>query len=370
METLTLSQGRSHAPREPLAALVARIDLAALVEQYAGPGRRSGKVLTFSCPNPAHADRHPSFTVDTHSNRARCWSQCDFSGDALDLVRWLEGLDVPQAAARLRAHLGECESPAPITRKAKPAPVTTQRRAPLSTLPGETVPDEVKARHLARYCEFRRWPLSVVEAFGLDVVRDKSGALRVRHSYFAPTASGEWVAAWAQDRGPAAARAKWLSTPGAPALPYNLASLERDDLWAVVITEGPADAITAALALESVEGVGVIGVPGAHSWQMAWARLTFGLRVVIVRDNDLAGEKFAERIAATLPGSAFVVTPPAKDLSTLLVERDLGAVSDLLERALGEGPEQTTTERDPFDRVIALIGEAFPGSFLVEEVEA
>lgn len=369
MNTLTLSRGRNSAPREPLSDLVRRVDLAALVEQYSGPGKRSGASVLFSCPNPAHPDRHPSFEVNTRTGRARCYSQCGFSGDALDLVKWLEGLDTGQAADRLRAHLGEWESPAPITRKAPAAPVRRERRAALSAPTGGNLSEAVKGRYLARYCERRGWPLSVVETFGLDVVLDTSGALRIRHNYFAPTEGGEWVAVWAQDRATGASGAKWLSTSGVAALPYNLRSLEADALEAVVITEGPADAITAALALEGVERVAVIGVPGANGWRPEWVELVEGLRVVICRDDDDGGATFARNVARTLSSAAVVVTPGTNDLCDLLTRSGLEAVRGLLLDAIEATSPGEVVERDS-ERALRLLFEAFPGSQLVEGVSA
>lgn len=370
MNTLTLSQGRNGAPREPLSDLVRRVDLAALVAQYSNePGKRSGASVLFQCPNPAHPDKHPSFEVNTRTNRARCYSQCGFSGDALDLVKWLEGLDTGRAAERLRAHLGEWESAAPITRKAPAAPVRRERRAPLAAPSSGNVPDAVKARYLARYCAGRGWPLSVVETFALDVVLDASGALRIRHNYFAPTEGGEWVAVWAQDRATGASGAKWLSTSGVAALPYNLRSLEADALDAVVITEGPADAITAALALEGVERVAVIGVPGANGWRPEWAELVEGLSVVICRDDDEGGAKFARNVAGTLSGGAVVVTPGTNDLCDLLARSGLDAVRGLLLDALDAAAPGEVVERDS-EQALRLLFEAFPGSQLVEGVSA
>jgi len=368
MNSLTLLRGRTSAPREPLADLVARVDLAALVEQYAGPGKRSGASVLFSCPNPAHPDRHPSFEVNTRTNRARCYSACGFSGDALDLVAWLEGLPTGEAAKRLRAHLGEWESPAPITRKKPAAPVREQRRAPLNGDTAAAVPEEIKTRRLAEYCRFRGWPVSVVETFGLDVVRDGLGALRVRHNYFAPTPSGEWVTVWAQDRGPGSSAAKWLSTKGAPALPYNLRSLEAEKLFAVVVTEGPADCITAHLALEDQTGAAVIGIPGSNAWREEWAQLLDGLRVVICRDNDDAGQRFAENVHRTLDGAAVIITPRTKDLSGLLLEDGLDAVRELLLSAIGE-PAAPDHDAETVERAVRMIFEAFPGSELVEAVK-
>jgi hypothetical protein len=344
------------------------VDLAALVEGYAGPGKRSGASVLFQCPNPAHPDRHPSFEVNTRKNRARCYSQCGFSGDALDLVKWLEGLDTGRAADRLRAFLGEWESAAPITHKTPAAPVRREPRGPLPTLPGENVPAEVKARYLARYCAGRGWPLSVVERFGLDVV-NVSGSVRIRHNYFDILDSGEWAAVWAQDRATGAGGPKWLNPRDLTPLPYNLRSLEADALEAVVITEGPADAITAALALDGVERVAVIGVPGASNWRDEWAEYVEGLSVVICRDDDSAGESFAQKVGESLSSAATAVTPPAHDLSDLLIRSGLDAVRGLLLDALDEVAPGEVVESDD-ERALRLVFEAFPGSQLVEEVSA
>jgi len=368
MRSITRRGAPIGVPREPLADLVRRVDLAALVEQYSGsPGKRSGASVLFRCPNPDHPDQHPSFEVNTKTGRARCYSRCGYVGDALALVKWLEGLDTGQAADRLRAHLGEWESPAPITRKAPASPVIRERRAPLSASTGGELSEAVKARYLARYCQRRGWPLSVVETFGLEVVLDAVGALRIRHNFFAPTEGGEWVAVWAQDRATGPSGAKWLSTSGVAALPYNLRSLEADALEAVVITEGPADAITAALALEGVEGVAVIGVPGANGWRPEWVVLVEGLRVVICRDDDEGGVTFARNVANTLSSSAVVVTPTANDLCDLLAGSGLEAVRGLLLDALEATSPGEVVERDS-ETALRLLFEAFPGSQLVEGV--
>jgi DNA primase len=369
MNIVSPNRGSRHVPRESLAVLVARVDMCSLVEQYAGPGRANGRTVTFSCPHPAHADRNPSFTVDLRTGRARCWSQCDFSGDALDLVRWLEGLDVAEGARRLRGLLGEWDSPAPLTRPKVSAPAREQRRARISTDEVGAISPETRERTLRGYCRERGWPSSVAETFGLDVVRDTRGAIRVRHNYFGPSSSGEWVPTWYQDRrvplreeGPSSSGPKWLSTPGAAAYPYNLRSLESEHLEAVVITEGPADCITASVALEGVPGVAVIGVPGANAWRPEWVALVEGLRVIICRDNDEGGARFLDSVSRHFPAGGRVLTPRSKDLTEEAQALGLEEVKALLVAALGGV--------DPLPRAIELVLTTFPGSYFVEEVGA
>jgi DNA primase len=148
-----------------------------------------------------------------------------------------------------------------------------------------------------------------------------------------------------------------------------LRSLEADALEAVVITEGPADAITAALALDGVERVAVIGVPGASNWRDEWAEYVEGLSVVICRDDDSAGESFAQKVGESLSSAATAVTPPAHDLSDLLIRSGLDAVRGLLLDALDEVAPGEVVESDD-ERALRLVFEAFPGSQLVEEVSA
>src|SRR5438309_533629 len=97
-------RGVAIAPRdERITDLLARIDLEVLVEGYAGaPRRRGGATTTFHCPHPAHDDRRPSFTVSRSGDRQRfrCWSACGVTGDAIDLLKWLEGCTTSEAIDR------------------------------------------------------------------------------------------------------------------------------------------------------------------------------------------------------------------------------------------------------------------------------
>lgn len=342
--TLTLGSATRRSPLPPLSDLVARVDLYALVERYAGPGRASGSTTLYSCPSPGHEDRNPSFSVFTGKNGAllaKCHSE-GWSGDALALVKWLEGCDTAEAARRLRVFLGEPEtfstySGSISTMSKKPSAPAPRPKAPRPVDTSERPSPEEASRFLACYLEWRAWPEDIAKRFGLEVVLDSHGGLRVRHPYLVATGSGEWVLGWWQDRGGAKSTRKWLAPKGSEVVLHNLPSLESDTLDAVVVCEGPADTITAALVLEDLrESVAVVGVPGAGNWKPEWASLFSGLRVVIAADNDEAGRRLEQAVSASLDGGAVVIRPASGDLSTLYAEQGYAALRTLLLSGLGD----------------------------------
>lgn len=363
--TVPPSRGVSTHP-EGLSSLVERVDLYELVARYAGPGRSSGRTTSYSCPHPAHPDHSPSFTVSTTSTGkqlARCWSQCAWQGDALELVKWLENLSTSEGAKWLRDYLGLKVAPArslesrPATpsklhRSLSPKPVDT------ATRPADT---EAASRFLARYLDHRGWPSEVATTFGLEVVLDSSGSGRIRHSYFTPTASGEWVATYWQDRGVGSSHPKWLSPKGGSPALYNLRSLETENLAAVVICEGPADTITATLALEGAERVAVVGCPGVSAWRSEWSPLFEGLRVVVAADNDAAGRTLEQAVSSSLRRQVTYLRPSHGDLTDTAKARGLGSLRELLITALSLEPD---TQERPLEDTLKLLLEVFPGGFL------
>lgn len=361
--TLSTRKGAASAP-EGLSTLIELVNLGELVERYSGPGRRAGRTLTFRCPHPAHPDNSPSFTVTTTSTgrqQARCWSQCGWQGDALELVKWLEGLSTGEAANWLRGYLGKPQqhraaTPTPHKPKRSPA----QQLKDTATAPTDS---EAAARFMERYLTARGWPSSVVETFGLSVVIDSSGAARVRHPYFVPGVSGEWTAAYWQDRGSKASRTKWLSPKGGSPVLYNLPSLERDNLAGVVICEGPADTVTAALALEGSPSVAVIGCPGASAWRPEWAQLVTGLRVVVAADNDPAGQRLEEAVRLSVGQPVALCRFSAGDLTDTAREHGLDSVTELLLGALRTQPDNTPRT---FEDTLTLLLRFFPEGQLEE----
>lgn len=345
---------------QALATLVAQTDLNQLVQRYTSAPRVSGNVNLYNCPNPSHPDQRPSFSVTTTRSGkqiARCFSQCAWQGDALEFVKWIENVNTAEGVRRLREITGT-PLPAPALRKhstpKKPAAIQDNTERASGT---------EAERFLASYLRSRNWPHSVVEAFGLEVVLDGKQELRVRHPYLVPHENGTWVPGYWQDRGSKFSTVKWLSPKGSTPVLFNLQSLQVANLEAVVICEGAADSITATLALEGCNLVGVVGVPGASAWQPQWAELFKGLRVLVVADNDSAGEALERAIANTLETSPEFLRPSNGDLTETAKAIGLGKVRESLLVALGTQPE--ATERSEA-QTLQLLLSYFPQGSLSE----
>ncbi len=78
-------------PRWRIDDVLARTDLAELLDQLAEPAMYATRGRRWHCPVPEHDDRHASVTIHTDHRgheRWRCWSGDDnHRGDAVDLVR-------------------------------------------------------------------------------------------------------------------------------------------------------------------------------------------------------------------------------------------------------------------------------------------
>jgi hypothetical protein len=121
----------------------------------------------------------------------------------------------------------------------------------------------------------------------------------------------------------------------------------------VVICEGPADTITAALALKDRPEVVAVGVPGVEAWKPEYAALFTGLEVVIAADNDKPGETLIEKLWAGLGPVArrvlLVRLEGHKDLTDSAKALGLEALGELLTAGLTtQAPPPTPP--DPPDR--------------------
>lgn len=351
MNTLTkgaapMKRATTHT-RPPLRELVEAIDLPRLVEQYAGPGKKQGKHYAFRCPNPAHADTHPSFVAFFAPQRRRwlcvCNSACGQIGDAFDFVKWVRGCDDREAATELRRFAGEPDN---FARPYRHKPTRPEATSPLTEVTAPAALDDRDT--LARYLEGRAWPEWVAERFGLTVVADRFGAKRVRHPFYAFATEGEVlrvIEAGSQARAlDPRAKVRWLGDEGVALPLYNLTALEADTVRAVVLCEGPADTISATIAAEAcgLDGVACVGVPGVQAWgtsaKAEWVKWLSGLFVLVAGDNDAAGEHFAAQVAADLEGVAagvsVVVPSPGDDLGEMLTEVGPGEVGALFAQHL------------------------------------
>ncbi len=354
----------ARASSSTLAALVQRVNLYDLVERQAGAGRQQGRTITYQCPNPDHPDRSPSFTVTTAANGkqlAKCWSQCEFSGDALDFIAWHEHLGKGDAARWLKDYLNEPQQDRAPHKVKDIAQSVVDKITPL--LDNTTQPRKsVSAGLMRRYLANRGWPASVEHDFSLEVIIDNSNEPRVRHPYLSPTSSGEHVMTWYQDRAlNSSSGRKWMAPRGhAPTL-YNLRSLEADT-YAVIICEGAPDVITTTLALKNTDGIGVIGVPGTQAWQDSWSQVLKGKRVIIAVDNDEAGHKLESKIRASVEARCFVMRVGNGDITDTALIHGLDKVRELFLVAAGVDARTETQLRND---TLATLLKAFPGSSIV-----
>lgn len=249
---------------ERIPELLARIDLEELVGRLgAVEAKRSGGTTTFRCPAPGHEDRTPSFTVK--EGRWRCWSACARSGDAIDLVVWLQGCTTAEAIEQLAAGAGL------ERRSERPVPPT-----------------------VTRWCAGRGWGPHVVGELGLTMVKDRFGRPRIRFPFRL-----EGAVAYYQDRRlDDSPKYKYLSPDGGRAIPYEADRMRlAKERGHVFIVEGVTDVVA---LVDVYTSPAVVGIPGADAWRPSWAPAFGGLVVFVVADNDTAGQAFRAKVAGDL----------------------------------------------------------------------
>ncbi len=340
--------------------LLDRVDLVALVEALAGPGRRSGDRVTFQCPHPDHHDRTPSFTVyrdRSGRQRYKCWSQCGCGGDALDLFVWVYKITKAEAFERMRREAGVLDRPAPP----RPTKPPAQRPTMIVDTEKRTVPDAVSDRLLGDHLEQRGWPTEVASRFGLTVVVDRWGRPRIKYPYMGWTGDRWATVSWQSRATNAEQKPKWLTPPGAVLPPFGMQAFDTDSpVTGLVICEGPADAITATLALDTVEGAVAIGIAGTNGWRSEWASLLAEVEtVVIAADPDEAGQNLVRAVVADMRRPAVVLDLQAGDLTETAKARGLSAVTELLVTALALTGHHDTPSGDGG---VQAVGPTAPGS--------
>lgn len=82
--------------------------------------KRAGNYYKALCP--FHADRNPSFHIDTRKNRYRCYA-CGAEGDAIQFLMEIDGISFREAVLQLAEFCGIIETPGkPAILKRKPPP--------------------------------------------------------------------------------------------------------------------------------------------------------------------------------------------------------------------------------------------------------
>ena len=311
-----------------------RADLDGEVARLSGTGKKQGSKTVYPCPNPEHADNSPSFTVDRQKQLWTCWSQCHYNGkqaggDVITLGQWLNGSTYREAIEDLANRYGMTANRSTWVAPRPAAPRVDVVRTVPETLNDRAIPMAAKPAEdvMARYLLSRKWSTELAERVGLTVVVDGYGKVRIRHPFLLDGEPRLW-----QDRATSwNVKPKWHTPAGATLYPWGIDLLDRYeppddwrpgdpvDWWpdcpilgdspAVWIVEGPADAITLVGAWPEVT---VLGVPGAGWWNARHAAALADMPVVVCCDNDDAGDRLRQQIAASLdPSDTVHVTPPA-----------------------------------------------------------
>ena len=321
--------------QQNISTLLDEISLNALVEYFAGIGQSSGSSIRYHCPHLDHLDEHPSFSVTTSPDgreRAKCWSQCDWQGDALDFVEWQFGIETIDAIGWLQDWNQDASSSGPV-------PPTTETRKPCHQVPvdySSPASGTIASQAMSDYLMWRNWPTKVVNEFSLSVVQEPNGDLRIRHPFLTPDLDGNWIASYWQDRSTGNSDVKWKSPKNGMSTLYNLQSLEKENLHTVLICEGPADTISASVALCDYDGIAIIGVPGAQTWRPEYAELLQGLKIVVVADNDAAGQTLEFAICTSVNQAVVIARPIDGDITDLANTRGVVSLRDFLISAINQ----------------------------------
>lgn len=320
-------------PRWRVDDVLARTDLAALLDELTEPAAHTLRGRRWHCPMPDHDDHHPSVTIrtDHHGHeRWRCWSG-DHRGDAIDLIVATQRVPQFEAVNWLANRAGMLpDQPLPPARPKQRPPAP--RHVPL---------DPAVVRY-AEGCERILW------SNGGGAVRDwlhqrgfSDSVLRANHVGADP---GRELMIRRRGlpygAGPAAVfpalnpdgdihyvQARYLQPIGKdkydnpagalgsnPRLAWTQTTQPAARRGVLIITEGIPDALTAATA--NFDAVAILGFQAPDERVAAQlARRANGRQLVAVVDADTAGRACGQRLDALLK---------AHDCSLTVVEPTVG----------------------------------------------
>ncbi|MGQ0433181.1 MAG: toprim domain-containing protein [Microthrixaceae bacterium] len=318
--------------------VLARTDLAALLDQVAEPATHSVRGRRWHCPLPEHDDHHASVTMHTDHRgheRWRCWSGDDrHRGDAIDLAAATQRLTRAEAIDWLAQRAGMIPD----------QPLPAAARKPRPTAPAVVPLDPCVTRYAAA-CERILWGPSGepvrdwLHQRGLD-----DDVLRVNHVGADPGRRmmrrqrglpyGDSIAAVFPALDPAGnvryLQARYLDPGDGPKYDNPAAALGSNPRLAwtrterpyrpgvLVVCEGIPDALTAAQA--GFRAAAVLGSQAPD--QSVAARLAthaehHDVAIVAVIDNDPAGRAWGQRLGDLLTDHGHdltIVEPPAEGL--------------------------------------------------------
>lgn len=316
--------------RWPIDEILARTDLAALLDEFAQPAQRGRR---WHCPLTEHDDHHASVTMRRDHRgheRWRCWSG-DHRGDAVDLIQAVRRCDRAAAIDELATRAGMFPDrelpPVPQRKPVGPAPAVdvdprvvgyAQICARLLWTPlGAPVRDWLHARGLGD-------EILAANHVGADPGRDRlrrAKGIPYGHGVGAtfPALDHNGEIRYVQTRAlePRPDHGKYDNPAGhmAPNPRLSFAyPAHPSDSRQLVICEGIPDALIAAEAgFRSIGLLGTNALDPTVAARIANHSDIHQLDVVVVADHDAAGRRLRDQLVSALRDldtDARAVTPP------------------------------------------------------------
>ena len=266
-------------------------------------GRSSGADTEIECPwhTPGHTTSATVHEWPDGRQTVNCWAGCiERPLDVIGAIEQLEGCDTGEAIRLMAGYLGISGTEVPPKR---PKPRTT------SYQPRQTSADDVTAamdaarlddpQHIAellrRYGSFRGWDWDTLNELDIHpanrTFRDGKTEVVMRHPFTVRGVPVGW-----QDRCKAP-RDKWMGGYKQQLPAYNIdALMHLDNDHEVVVVEGVSD--TASLLDAYGTSYPAIGLVGAASVRRELIAALEGLRVIVIGDNDDAGQTMVTKLEA------------------------------------------------------------------------
>lgn len=296
------------------AAVLERLNIPAVIDDLCPQQTRAGvdQILTLC---PLHDDNHGSFSVNKATGKGHCFTGCKTSvSNIFDLYMLFRGVDFPTALHDLEARAGIAPplSAGPAKRRAVP-PATVK---PSSAKADKPKPKPAPAAKITKTIVYRYRDADGVVRYLKKRFEKNDGSKTFSFRHFLPDGS---------------------EVPGRgnnPPLLYGLHRLATAPPGVMVfVVEGEK----CAEALTAWELIAVCTDSGADgSWPSSFNEFFRGRTVVILPDNDPAGDRYAATVAAALLPVATCVQilrlpglPPKGDIVDFItLQRQKGGAHD------------------------------------------
>ncbi len=294
------------------------VDLLGLIERDCGAGRKSGAWTMFHCP--FHDDRTPSLGVK--EKHWKCFS-CNRHGDALTWMMECRHMSFKDAAMALGGTVTDTLNHQPVKHHyhiPQPPCEAWQDAARKNVAEWERMLWSPVGQLAIEYLHKRGLTDDTIRFFHLGLNPAK---MYINPEYFAMD-DGKKVcipkgitipcfidkAIWyIKIRQPSGVEPKYINVRGGVPAMFNARGIKGADV--ILVTEGEFDCILADQEVGDVAGVVTMGA--ATNDAGGWIRYLMGARVILAAyDNDDAGEKGYQRLAALSPYVAHAPVPRLK----------------------------------------------------------